>query len=171
MERSNTLPAAGELETLVSFLDFQRATMVQKVEGLTDEQAASRSVAPSTLSLSGMIKHLTLVEESWFQSVFAGGALGEPWSSAPFDDDKDWEFNSASEDRLSDLVGMYETACEKSRQVVAGAESLDQLSEKDTRRGGKVSLRWILLHMVEETARHAGHADLIRERIDGKTGI
>lgn len=78
MERSNTLPAAGELETLNSFLDFQRATMIRKVEGLTDEQAASQPVAPSTLSLSGLIKHLSLVEESWFQSVFAGGELGEP---------------------------------------------------------------------------------------------
>ncbi|HUF96256.1 MAG TPA: DinB family protein [Acidimicrobiia bacterium] len=170
MERSNTLPAAGELETLNSFLDFQRATMIRKVEGLTDEQAASQPVAPSTLSLSGLIKHLSLVEESWFQSVFAGGELGEPWSSAPFDDDKDWEFNSASEDRLSDLVEMYESACEKSREVVASADSLGEMSEKDTRRG-KVSLRWILLHMIEETARHAGHADLIRERIDGATGI
>lgn len=170
MERSNTLPAAGELETLNSFLDFQRATMIRKVEGLTDEQAASQPVAPSTLSLSGLIKHLSLVEESWFQSVFAGGELGEPWSTAPFDDDKDWEFNSASEDRLSDLVDMYESACEKSREVVATADSLGEMSEKDTRRG-KVSLRWILLHMIEETARHAGHADLIRERIDGATGI
>jgi uncharacterized damage-inducible protein DinB len=170
MERSNTLPAAGELETLNSFLDFQRATMIRKVEGLTDEQAASQPVAPSTLSLSGLIKHLSLVEESWFQSVFAGGELREPWSSAPFDDDKDWEFNSASEDRLSDLVEMYESACEKSREVVASADSLGEMSEKDTRRG-KVSLRWILLHMIEETARHAGHADLIRERIDGATGI
>jgi uncharacterized damage-inducible protein DinB len=170
MERSNTLPAAGELETLNSFLDFQRATMIRKVEGLTDEQAASQPVAPSTLSLSGLIKHLSLVEESWFQSVFAGGELGEPWSSAPFDDDKDWEFNSASEDRLSDLVEMYKSACEKSREVVASADSLGEMSEKDTRRG-KVSLRWILLHMIEETARHAGHADLIRERIDGATGI
>lgn len=170
MERSNTLPAAGELETINSFLDFQRATMIRKVEGLTDEQAASQPVAPSTLSLSGLIKHLSLVEESWFQSVFAGGELGEPWSTAPFDDDKDWEFNSASEDRLSDLVAMYESACEKSREVVATADSLGEMSEKDTRRG-KVSLRWILLHMIEETARHAGHADLIRERIDGATGI
>lgn len=170
MERSNTLPAAGELETLNSFLDFQRATMIRKVEGLTDEQAASQPVAPSTLSLSGLIKHLSLVEESWFQSVFAGGELGEPWSSAPFDDNKDWEFNSASEDRLSDLVDMYESACERSREVVATADSLGEMSEKDTRRG-KVSLRWILLHMIEETARHAGHADLIRERIDGATGI
>jgi uncharacterized damage-inducible protein DinB len=170
MERSKTPPAAGELESLESFLDFQRATMVQKAEGISEEQGASKSVEPSTLSLSGLVKHLALVEESWFQSVFAGGELGEPWSSAPFDDDKDWEFNSASEDRLSDLIAMYEAACEKSRQVVDGADSLDQLSAKDTRRG-HVSLRWILLHMIEETARHAGHADLIRERIDGSTGI
>lgn len=170
MERSKTLPAAGELESLESFLDFQRATMVQKAEGITDEQASSCPVEPSTLSLSGLIKHLALVEESWFQSVFAGGELAEPWASAPFEEDDDWEFNSASADRISDLIAMYEAACEKSRQIVAGADSLDKLSAKDTRRG-HVSLRWILLHMIEETARHAGHADLIRERIDGTTGI
>jgi uncharacterized damage-inducible protein DinB len=170
MKRSKTLPAAGERETLESFLDFQRATMVQKAEGISDEQAASRTVEPSTLTMSGLIKHLALVEESWFQSVFAGGELPEPWASAPFDDDPDWEFNSASRDPISDLIEMYEVACEKSRQVVAEADSLDDLSAKDTRHG-KVSLRWILLHMIEETARHAGHADLIRERIDGSTGI
>lgn len=170
MERPKTPPTAGELESLGSFLDFQRATMVQKAEGITDEQAASSPVEPSTLSMSGLIKHLALVEESWFQSVFTGGELGEPWASAPFDEDDDWEFNSASEDRISDLIAMYEAACETSRQVVAGADSLDQMSAKDTRRG-HVSLRWILLHMIEETARHAGHADLIRERIDGTTGI
>lgn len=170
MERSKTPPAAGELETLESFLDFQRATMVQKVQGITDAQGASKPVEPSTLSLSGLIKHLALVEESWFQSVFAGGELAEPWASAPFDDDSDWEFNSASDDRLADLVEMYESACAKSREVVSEAGSLDQLSQKETRRG-KVSLRWILLHMIEETARHAGHADLLRERIDGSAGI
>lgn len=170
MERIKTLPAAGELESLASFLDFQRATMVQKAEGLTDEQASSRPVEPSTLSMSGLIKHLALVEESWFESVFTGGELDEPWASAPFDDDHDWEFNSASGDRISDLIAMYEAACEKSRRVVARADSLDQTSAKETRHG-IVSLRWILLHMIEETARHAGHADLIRERIDGSTGI
>lgn len=170
MNRSKTTPAAGELESLESFLDFQRATMVLKARGISDEQAASRPVAPSTLSLSGLIKHMALVEESWFQSVFAGGELFEPWASAPFDEDDDWEFNSAAEDRIADLIELYEAACVKSRQIVAGADSLDQLASKETRHG-RVSLRWILLHMIEETARHAGHADLIRERIDGSTGI
>ncbi len=144
--------------------------MVQKAAGLTDEEAASRPVGPSTLSMSGLIKHLALVEASWFQSVFAGGELSEPWSSAPFAEDSDWEFNSASGDRISDLIAMYEAACEKRRQGVEAAGSLDQVAAKSTRHG-QVSLRWILLHMIEETARHAGHADLIRERIDGSTGI
>ncbi len=170
MERARTLPVAGELESLESFLDFQRATMVGKAEGISDEQGVSRPVEPSTLSISGLIKHLALVEESWFQSVFTGGELAEPWASAPFDRDKDWEFNSASADRISDLIAMYTSACEMSLQVVNGADSLDQMSAKETRHG-RVSLRWILLHMIEETARHAGHADLIRERIDGSTGI
>ncbi|CAN5788958.1 hypothetical protein BH23ACT4_BH23ACT4_02950 [soil metagenome] len=127
MKRVKTPPAAGELETLESFLDFQRATMVQKALGITDEQAASRPVEPSTLSIAGLIKHLALIEESWFQSVFAGGELVEPWASAPFADDEDWEVNSASGDGISDLIAMYESACENSRQVVAAADSLDQL--------------------------------------------
>ncbi|MEX2135325.1 MAG: DUF664 domain-containing protein, partial [Acidimicrobiia bacterium] len=133
-------------------------------------ETSALRLARLAANLGNGIIQRTPIEESWFQSVFAGGELSEPWASAPFDDYDDWEFNTASGDRISDLIELYEAACEKSRQVVGGADSLDQLSAKDTRHG-RVSLRWILIHMIEETARHAGHADLIRERIDGSTGI
>lgn len=171
MERIDPPLEGEELEMLTAFLDFQRATIVKKAEGLTDAQAATRPVSPSTLSIGALVKHMALVEAYWFKMRFLGDSLGEPWDSAPFDQDRDWEFNSAHEDRLSDLIDLYRTASARSREIVATAPSLDELSKKTTSRDHRiVSLRWILVHMIEETARHAGHADLIREAIDGSTG-
>lgn len=171
MDRVSPAPDAGELESLTSFLDFQRATIVRKVEGLDDAAAGRRAVPPSTLTLAGLVKHLSLVEESWFVRVFEGGELGEPWASAPFDTEPDWDFDSAADDSVADLISLYERACATSRDVVARAGSLDQMSVRQSRRHGAVSLRWIMLHMIDETARHAGHADLLREATDGETGI
>lgn len=171
MERHDPPHSGGELELLNAFLDYQRATLVNKAEGLDDRQAGTASVPPSTLTISGLLKHMALVEANWFPNILLGGSWGEPWDSAPFNEDRDWEFNSAPNDKLSDLIDLYSITCERSRQIVAGASSLDQISEKSTHRGDRASLRWILLHMIEETARHAGHADLIRESIDGQTGI
>ena len=171
MERIDPPLEGAEQEMLTAFLDFQRATIVKKAEGLSDAEAGVQSVSPSTLSIGALVKHMALVEAYWFRMRFLGGSLGEPWDSAPFDQDRDWEFNSAHEDRLTDLIDLYETACARSREIVAAAPSLDELSQKTTSRDPRiVSLRWILIHMIEETARHAGHADLIREAIDGSTG-
>ncbi len=162
---------AGEREALEAFLDFHRATLVLKVEGLAKDQLGLAAVSTSTLTLAGLIKHLTLVEDSWFQKVFLGQALPEPWASAPWDDDPDWEFHTALADEPAELVERYLAAVGRSRAVVAATESVDELSVEPGRRQGKpFSLRWILLHMIEETARHAGHADLLREAIDGQTG-
>jgi len=157
---------------LTAFLDYQRATIVKKAEGLTDEHASVRSVEPSSLSIGAVVKHMALVEAYWFNLRFLGESLGEPWDSAPFDQDRAWEFNSAHHDKLTDLVDLYEAACTRSRGIVAAAPSLDQVSKKTTPRDPRiVSLRWILIHMIEETARHAGHADLLREAIDGSSGL
>lgn len=162
---------AGEQEALGAFLDFHRATLLRKIEGLAKDQLGHTAVPTSTLTLAGLVKHLALVEDSWFQEVFLGRPLPEPWASAPWDDDPDWEFHTAPADEPNDLVELYLAATGRSRATVAAAESLDSLSVKPGQREGKpFSLRWILLHMIEETARHAGHADLLREAIDGQTG-
>jgi uncharacterized damage-inducible protein DinB len=161
-----------ELTLLSQFLDFHRATLVQKVADLSAEQLRSRAVPSSEITLAGMLKHLALVEDDWFQTSLFGRNDIEPWASAPFDDDRDGDWHSALEDPPEYLLGLYDDACARSRAAVAEAGSdLDRVSvEADRSTGGHFSLRWILIHMVEETARHNGHVDLLREAIDGSTG-
>lgn len=161
---------AGELEMLVAFLDYQRAVMIDKASGLTQEQWGQR-LEPSTMTLGGMIYHLTVVEESWFVDVFAGEGLGEPWASVDWEADRDWEWNVAPTMDPEVVVDAYRQAIKRSNEIVAAATSLDQLSvKKHSKSDEPWSLRWILVHMIEESARHAGHADLIRESIDGEVG-
>jgi uncharacterized damage-inducible protein DinB len=161
-----------ELTLLTQFLDFHRATLVQKVSGLSAEQLRTRAVPSSEITLAGMLKHLALVEDDWFQSTLFGRTDIEPWASAPFEDDRDWDWHSAIEDSPEYLLGLYGAACARSRTAVAEAGGdLERVSvEPDRHTGGHFSLRWILIHMVEETARHNGHVDLIREAIDGSAG-
>lgn len=162
-------PFAGEeRETLVAFLDFYRAVMLDKAAGLTAEQLATR-LGPSTLTLGGLIHHLAVVEHWWFNEALAGNEQLEPWASAPWGEDRDWEFTVAPELEPELITARYLEAIELSRQIEAATPSLDTLSAK-SREGRHWSLRWILIHMIEETARHAGHADLIRESIDGSVG-
>jgi hypothetical protein len=163
------IPLAGtETETLVAFLDYYRELILDKAGGLTQEQLGTR-LAPSTMTLVGMIYHLAVVEEAWFSENFLGQKLGEPWSSVDWKSDRDWEWDIAPTLDPGLVLGAYRDAFERSNEIVAEAESLDQLSVLDDE-DSKRSLRWILVHMIEETARHAGHADLIRESIDGEVG-
>jgi len=170
-ERTDPPVQADERQSLSAFLDFQRATVIRKVEGVPKADLGRTALPTTELTLAGLLKHLALVEDSWFQAVFLGEPLPEPWVSAPFDDDPDWDFHSAPDDEPPDLLRLYTAAVGRSRDVVAVEESLDRLSMWTGEREGKpFSLRWILLHLIEETARHAGHADLLREAIDGQTG-
>jgi uncharacterized damage-inducible protein DinB len=163
-------PETGpELDQLTSYLDLQRATMLWKTEGLTREQLAQPH-PPSTLTLGGLLNHLALVEDSWFRVRFAGFPDDELWAGTDWDADPDYEFRTAAELEPEELRRRYEDACARSREVVAAAASLDQLSVAPRGNGKHFDLRWVLLHLIEETARHAGHADLIREAIDGSTG-
>ena len=172
MPRIDPALAADELTSLTQFLDFHRETFVDKVTGLTPAQLAARPVPSTTMTLGGMTKHLAVVEDSWFQDDLLGRGLPEPWASAPWDDDRDWEWHSAAQDSPEGLLDLYDAACARSRAAVETlGGNLDALSVKsDERTGEHFSLRWILLHMIEETARHNGHADLMREAIDGQTG-
>jgi len=156
-------PESGtEWETLTGLLDFQRATVVNKVAGLTDEQAFSRPVPPSMLTPAGVVKHLTGGERFWFSIDFAGADLEWPWP----EDDPHGGFPLDPGDTLAGIVAGYLAECERSRQAIAG-EDLDAPA-----RGPAMTftLRYALAHMIEETARHCGHLDLLRERIDGQTG-
>lgn len=170
MQRVDPLPTGTERELLNDFLDFQRGTVHQKASGLTKEQMGLQ-LAPSTLSISGIVKHLALVEDFWFDYRFSGNNEREPWASVPDDASDDWEFESAAGDEPDYLFGLYQSACDRSRATFFATEDLGQLSKRSVQAGKRWSLRWIMLHMVEETSRHAGHLDLIRQVIDGKVGV
>jgi len=161
-----------ELTLLTQFLEFHRATLLEKVSGLTHEQLNTASVPPSTMTLAGMVKHLALVEDDWFHVRLLGHAEPDVWSDADFDADRDWEWHTAREHAPGDLIALYEGACARSRAAVAEVRgNLDALSVvPDRHTGGAFSLRWILIHMIEETCRHNGHVDLLREAIDGTVG-
>ena len=172
MTRTDPDLVADELTQITQFLDYHRATLAQKAGGLTREQLASR-VGSSTLTLGGLVNHAALNEDHWFGVVLLGRPPSEPWASAPWDDDPDWEFRTAAELESAVLLDRYAETCERSRANVAeavAAGGLDHVSAPHPRREERFNLRWILLHMIEETARHNGHADLLREAVDGETG-
>ena len=154
---------------LLGFLDLYRATLVRKAAGLTQEQLAT-PLPPSTLTLGGLVKHMAIVEDDWFTSDMAGGEFPEPWASVDWEADRDWELNSAKDNTPEELTALFEAACDRSRAIVEACVSLDQHSVKTGRNGKHFTLRFILVHMIEEYARHCGHADLIRESIDGQRG-
>jgi len=151
----------SEREILTGLLDFLRATVVTKVAGLTDEQAFDRPVTASGLTPAGLVKHLTGVERFWFSIDFAGHDLPWPWT-----EQNPGGFQLAPEDSLAELIDAYAAECERSRAVVTGA-ALDDGARAD---GNTFTLRYALAHMIQETARHCGHLDLLRESIDGQTG-
>jgi uncharacterized damage-inducible protein DinB len=167
--RDSGVSPVGERETLLEYLRAYRDTLRMKCEGLDAEQLARRSVPPSTMSLLGLVRHLAQVEQQWFQRVLQGRADGpRPYTR---DDDPDWDFNGAVPDPavVADAFATWRA------EIARAQEWLDALDEADLGRvvphhGESVSTRDVLVHLVEEYARHAGHADLLRECIDGRTG-
>jgi uncharacterized damage-inducible protein DinB len=164
VRRVDPSTVAGEGEALGAWLDFHRATLLWKLEGLDDRQLR-RPMVPSGVCLLGLVKHLTAVEHGWFVVTFA--RTGEPHL---FDrpDDPDADFKIEEGESTGEIVEGYLRACRRSREIVAEAGSLDDAVPHP--REGRVDLRWIMLHMIEETARHNGHADVMRELIDAVTG-
>lgn len=161
--------APNERRGLEEFLDFYRAVLRRKVEGL-DSGALNRTVAASNLTLGGIIKHLSLVEAQWFVEDILGEELAEPWASIDWKTDPDWDFDSAADDTPDYLLALHSKACDQSREILAGINDLNTLVAREPSSGERFNVRWVLIHMIEEYARHAGHADLIRESIDGSVG-
>jgi uncharacterized damage-inducible protein DinB len=159
--------AASERDMLESWLEFHRATLAIKCDGLTDEQLRERSVPPSSLSLIGLVRHMAEVERGWFRQILQAEEVGDIYVT---DDDPDADFNGAADGDVAEAFQAWRTECDLARGAARAYPSLDVLAAKATNRGNVVSLRWILVHMIEEYARHNGHADLIRERIDGSVG-
>lgn len=156
-----------EKETLSAFLDYHRAVFLHKLAGLSDEDLRRQPLPSSTITLLGMLKHLAFTEHDWFNIVFAGEVVvGDFWSEE--DPDADWRVEPG--ETKEQLLALYQAQIEKSRQITA-AYDLNDLSRTTIIADFKPrSLRWVLLHMIEETARHNGHADLLRESIDGLRG-
>jgi hypothetical protein len=162
-DRTHPPQVSGERDSLDAWVEYHRATLLMKCAGLEPDQLASRACPPSTLSLLGLVRHLTEVE-SWFHD-FDGKPAGEWYST---DEDPDACFNAVAVSRADEDLVAYQSSIERARSAVKGRD-LDEISPEPDE-GRPVSLRWIYLHMIEEYARHNGHADLLRERIDGVTG-
>jgi uncharacterized damage-inducible protein DinB len=152
---------------LSAWLDWHRATLAVKCDGLSADQLRELSTPPSTLSLLGLVRHMADVERGWFRQVLHGEDVPDVYPRAQ---DPDADFSDVAAADVGQAFAAWEAECELARAAVAGAESLEIMSSGLTGRGNRVSLRWILVHMIEEYARHNGHADLLRERIDGVTG-
>jgi uncharacterized damage-inducible protein DinB len=170
--RVNPPETADELVTLLGFLDFQRATFAWKTAEL-DAEGFAVTIAVSSMTLGGMMKHLALVEDYWFTQWLMGVEPSPPWNLVDWKQDSDWEWHSASDDSPEELRSLWQENVERSRDNLAeflARASLDQPARKVSSSEPSPSARWILSHMIEEYARHNGHADLLREAIDGETG-
>jgi hypothetical protein len=166
-------PLAGdETATLLGSLERQRATLAWKCGGL-DAAGLRATLAPSSMTLGGLLKHLALIEANYFSRKLLGRNLGPPWDTVDWDADPDWEWHSAAEDTPEQLMALWHDAVARSRSVLAEALAnggLGQLARYTDSQGKSPSLRRILIDLIEEYARHVGHADLIRESVDGLTG-
>ncbi|MEU5212771.1 DinB family protein [Streptomyces sp. NPDC020742] len=151
---------SGEKSTLLAFLNYLRDSVAAKAQGLRDEQGRASGV-PSGTSVFGLVKHLTAAEHYWFVWAFEGADVAHPDSSMEL----------AEEDSAESLLAAYRGAVERSNEIIEGC---DDLNGPCARAAGKAeavrSMRWVLVHMIEETARHAGHADILREQADGSVG-
>jgi uncharacterized damage-inducible protein DinB len=157
---------AGEREMLRGFLDFHRATLAMKCEGLSDDDLRKRSMPPSTLTLLGLVRHMAEVERTWFRKVINGEDLPLVWSP---DGDYQAAYDASGSTR-AEAFAAWEAEVEHSRRIEREAESLD-VTAYNPRWGKDVSLRLVMLHLIHEYARHNGHADFLREGIDGVTGV
>jgi hypothetical protein len=167
-------PLAGdETATMLGSLDRQRATLAWKCGGL-DEAGLRATTAASSITLGGLLKHLALVEDDYFSRRLLGRELGPPWDAVDWEADPDWEWHSAAEDTPEQLMTLWQEAVARSRIAVAEALADGGLGRLATGiadpQGSSPSLRRILVDLIEEYARHIGHADIIRESVDGLVG-
>jgi hypothetical protein len=155
-----------EREILVAYLDFHRSTFEAKCAGVPPERLSERTVPPSALTMHGLVRHLAGVERWWFRIQFAGEDVPLLFYS---DDDPNQDFDRLDGD-VSDAFALWRSECQRSRDIVAATSSLEQTGTVKAT-GQPVSLRRVMVNMIAEYARHNGHADLLREAIDGATGL
>ncbi|MDT9700407.1 DinB family protein [Streptomyces sp. P17] len=165
-ERLEPSLTADERSMLDGWLDYHRQTLAWKCEGLTDAQLRTASVEPSELTLMGLVRHMAEVERYWFHEVLLDEDLGVLYSS---EEDRDGDFHFSDSDSWEEAHTTWQAEMDRARRNTAGL-GLNDLSKGTSRPGERFNLRWIYTHMIEEYARHNGHADLVRERIYGSTG-
>ncbi|MGF1429827.1 DinB family protein [Kitasatospora sp. LaBMicrA B282] len=156
-----------ERDALCGFLDKQRAALLRKLDGVSDE-AARLAPTASSLSLLGLVKHSALWERRWFQIIVAGRVFADEWPQTEDPDPDVEDFRVDESDTVAHWVGYFEEQAAVSREITAGLDLDTPCAWPDL---AHRNLRWVLLHMIEETARHAGHADIIRETLDGARGL
>ncbi len=161
VERVDEPFVADEPTMLAGWLEWHRSTLLSKCSGLTGEQLAQWSVPPSNLSLLGLVRHMANVERNWFRRRFLGEDIPLVYPAA------DEDFDAADPANAEQDLARFRDECAASRKAIAGADLEQTFQHK---KHGAISLRWVVVHMIEEYARHNGHADLLRERIDGITG-
>ncbi|WP_210502814.1 DinB family protein [Nocardioides xinjiangensis] len=164
---------ADEVTTLRSFLDYFRATLRRQAQGLDAAQLA-QALPPSTVTLGGLLKHLAYVEEWWFTEVLHGRPAAGVWADVDWEADADWDWHSAADDSPEELHALLAEEIARADAAIDEALAdggLDRLAARPRGDGSVASLRWILVHMIEEYARHCGHADLVRESVDGATDL
>jgi hypothetical protein len=149
---------------LVQRLDHYRAIAAASLTDLDWDDVSSRLLPATDLTIAGIVKHLAWAEDRWFQGRLLGKAMPAPWDQ-PSADDPDRSLRLAPGDTILSIVELYSSACERSRSALAGCDSLDQVAAVPSFEKGPVNARWILVHMIDETARHAGHLDLLRDTL------
>ena len=176
IERADPAYSSDEVGMLRGFLDHYRATIRLQASGLTDAQL-DQSLPPSDLTLGGMLMHLAFVEDYWFSYNLLGREPSPPWDSAPWDDDPDWDWHAAAGMPHAALDALLADAIVRSDECFDAALAADPELDRpiarprDPAKGETATVRWVLVHLVEEYCRHAGHADLIRQSIDGATDV
>jgi uncharacterized damage-inducible protein DinB len=165
-ERVGPPVTGGEREMLRAFLDYHRATLAMKCDGLSDEQLRRQSMPPSTLSLLGLVRHMAEVERTWFRRVINGEDVPFVWSE---EGDFQVAYDASSATR-AEAFGAWQAEVEQARRIEREAGSLD-VTGYFPKWGEDVSLRLVMLHLIHEYARHNGHADFLREGIDGTVGV
>ncbi|MFD7614271.1 DinB family protein [Streptomyces sp. NPDC059828] len=166
-ERTKPSITAGERDMLEGWLDFHRETLAQKCAGLDDKQLRDVSAPPSELTLLGLVRHMAEVERHWFRRILMNEDIAPLYYG---EEDPDGDFHVTADDTWEQAHGDWQAEIARARELTAPL-SLDELTQGANSAGDPFNLRWIYVHMIEEYARHNGHADLLRERIDGATGF
>lgn len=153
---------ADERTALVQFLDQYRAIAANALRDLVWEDASAQLLPATNLTIAGIVRHLAWAEDRWFQGRLLGVEMPVPWN-APGADDPDSAMQLRADDTVAGIIDLYSAACARSRRALASIDSLDQVAEVPSFGRGPVNARWTLVHMIDETARHAGHLDLLRD--------